>query len=115
MVNSDRGRTIADDIVRAIAREYEWPDYPPGEVRDVIALPAERLRRYEGTFEGEGHVLAVARADGGLVLYDPGDRRRVPARIARSRRPSTCRTARSCAPAVYLRRTATRGASDRSP
>ncbi len=73
MVNSDRGRTIADDIVRAIARAYEWPGYPPGEVRDVIALPAERLGRYEGTFEGEGLKLAVARADGGLVLYDPGD------------------------------------------
>ena len=77
MVNSDRGRTIADDIVRAIAREYEWPDYPPGLVRDVIALPPERLRRYEGTFKGEGLVLVVAPADGGLVLYaadDPSDR-----------------------------------------
>jgi CubicO group peptidase (beta-lactamase class C family) len=73
MVNSDRGRTLADDIVRAIAREYEWPDYPPGQVRDVIALPAGGLRRYQGTFEGQGLKLVVARAGGGLVLYEPRD------------------------------------------
>jgi CubicO group peptidase (beta-lactamase class C family) len=77
MVNSDSGSPITGEIVRAIAREYEWPDYPGGEVRDVVAIPADRLRRYEGLYEDANDKLRVALTDRGLVLLDaanPADR-----------------------------------------
>jgi hypothetical protein len=59
--------------MRAIAREYDWPDYPGGEVRDEVAVPASRLRRYEGLYEGEGRKIGVALTDRGLVVFDAAD------------------------------------------
>jgi hypothetical protein len=77
MTNSENGGTIAREIVRAIAREYRWPDYPQGEIRDVIALSPDRLARYEGVFDGANLRLGVARKDARLEVFnvnDPSDR-----------------------------------------
>lgn len=71
MTNSENGRTLAVEIVRAIAREYRWPDYPQGELRDVIALSHEQLRRYAGSFEAGGETIEIAVEGDGLVLFAP--------------------------------------------
>jgi hypothetical protein len=71
MTNSENGRTLAVEIVRAIAREYHWPDYPGGELRDVIALSRDKLRRYAGSFESGGETVEIAVEGDGLVLFVP--------------------------------------------
>jgi len=77
MTNSENGGTIAREIVRAIAREYAWPGYPQGEIREVIAVAPDHLARYEGVFDGGNLSLGIARKDARLEAFsvgDPGDR-----------------------------------------
>ena len=48
MVNSDNGQ-IMNEIIRGIAREYQWEDFLP-QPREVAAVDAAKLSEYAGRF-----------------------------------------------------------------
>lgn len=50
MTNSNLGYSLANDIIRTIAREYKWPDWGPRIVH-TVSLDAETLKRYVGTYK----------------------------------------------------------------
>jgi CubicO group peptidase (beta-lactamase class C family) len=74
MTNGDRGGTLAQEVLRSIAREYGWPDFAPKE-KTVAQVDASVLRAYEGRYEmGPSHVVTVALEDGHLYLRDRDQR-----------------------------------------
>jgi CubicO group peptidase (beta-lactamase class C family) len=48
MVNSDNGQ-IMDEILRGIAREYQWEDYLP-QPREIVPVDPARLQAYTAGF-----------------------------------------------------------------
>ncbi len=50
MTNSDNGDWIVQEIIRAVAREYGWPDYKPQE-REATKVSAEILKAYAGQYQ----------------------------------------------------------------
>src|SRR5258705_13696894 len=50
MVNSDNGQ-IMNEIIRSIAREYQWEDYLP-QPSEVFSVDSPRLTEYTGSFLG---------------------------------------------------------------
>lgn len=50
MTNGNHGYSLANDIIRTIAREYDWPDWGPRVVHTVSVDPVT-LRRYVGTYK----------------------------------------------------------------
>ena len=68
MLNSNEGAPLLNEIERAIAREYEWPDYFPKE-RTTVDVPADRLQAFVGEYAGKsGFKCAVTSANGKLLL-----------------------------------------------
>ena len=53
MTNSDGGRDIYNEIVRAIAVAYDWPDYVPVR-RVAVELAADQLNRLAGRYDFPG-------------------------------------------------------------
>jgi len=49
MTNGNRGYPLANDIIRSIAREYQWPDWGPRIVH-IAPVDPNVLRRYVGTY-----------------------------------------------------------------
>ena len=65
MVNSDNGE-IMNEIIRAIAKEYQWEDYLPQPLETVSVDPA-RLNDYTGRFlVNPDRVLTVTKENGKL-------------------------------------------------
>jgi len=50
MTNGEGGTALAMETIRAIAREYGWPDYAPRE-RSLAAVDPQKLAAYVGTYE----------------------------------------------------------------
>ncbi len=50
MTNASHGAALAREVLEAIARVYQWPDYPQTSVK-VVRLAPELLDRYRGIFE----------------------------------------------------------------
>jgi CubicO group peptidase (beta-lactamase class C family) len=50
MTNSDSGGELTEEIFRAVAREYGWPDYHPAE-HVLIKINPATLATYPGTYE----------------------------------------------------------------
>lgn len=72
MTNSDAGDGLMMEIVRAVARAYNWPDYAPTAYR-TVALGPEVLKGRSGTWitESGGQTVAVtAREEGGRLIFD---------------------------------------------
>jgi CubicO group peptidase (beta-lactamase class C family) len=69
MTNGDAGATLAAEIMRSIAREYDWPAHGT-PIRDVVPATHEHLAEFAGqyTFSASGveHTFAVTLHDGGL-------------------------------------------------
>ena len=69
MVNSDNGQ-IMNEIVRAIAKEYQWDEYLP-QPREVVIVDAAKLNDYVGRFlVNPDRVLTVTR-EGGRLFAEP--------------------------------------------
>jgi hypothetical protein len=74
MTNGDQGGRLASEIVRAVAREYEWGVLVPRE-RRVVKVEPRLLAALEGRYElTPARVLAVRLIDGKLFIID-GDER----------------------------------------
>jgi hypothetical protein len=62
MTNGDRGSGLFNEILRAIAREYGWPDYQPIEKTVADVNPA-MYRSYVGDYDANG-ILTTITTDG---------------------------------------------------
>ena len=65
MVNSDNGEVI-NEIIRAIAKEYQWEDYLPQPL-EIVSVDPARLDAYTGRFLlSPDRVLTVTKENGKL-------------------------------------------------
>jgi CubicO group peptidase (beta-lactamase class C family) len=73
MTNGDNGAILAGEIMRAIARVYDWPTYRTIE-RDVVQLPDAVLESFAGdyTFARDGATLTLSLAVDGATLRSTG-------------------------------------------
>jgi CubicO group peptidase (beta-lactamase class C family) len=72
MVNSDNGQ-IMGEVLRSIARAYNWDDYLPPE-NEIISLDAAKLDAYAGRFKvSPDRILTITREAGKLVVKPTGD------------------------------------------
>jgi CubicO group peptidase (beta-lactamase class C family) len=71
MVNSDRGISLAIEILRGIARDYGWDSYLPQPVTTVALSPAELLPLVGRYRIGSNDALTVALRDGRLYGRRP--------------------------------------------
>jgi CubicO group peptidase (beta-lactamase class C family) len=61
LTNAGGGKRLADEIVRAVAHEYGWPEIAPREVV-AIDVPAENLEALAGYYETPGLIVWIERA-----------------------------------------------------
>jgi CubicO group peptidase (beta-lactamase class C family) len=74
MVNSDNGQ-IMNEIVRAIAKEYQWEDYLP-QPREVVSVDPAKLNEYVGRFlVNPDRVLTVTQESGRLFAEPTASQR----------------------------------------
>jgi hypothetical protein len=66
MTNGDRGSDLFNEILRAIAQEYGWPDYRPIEKTTVVIDPVE-YQAYVGEYETDGLPRTTVIADAGAL------------------------------------------------
>jgi CubicO group peptidase (beta-lactamase class C family) len=72
MTNADWGGFLRPEVFRAIAREYEWPDFEPA-VKPAIKLAAQALAPYAGTYELKpGFAVEVIPRGNALFLQPSG-------------------------------------------
>ena len=68
MTNSDSGGEIADEYMRAVAKEYGWPDFHQTE-RTLAKVDAAIYARYVGTYEmPQIGKMSVTEKDGKLYV-----------------------------------------------
>ncbi|MCC6131329.1 MAG: serine hydrolase [Acidobacteria bacterium] len=61
MTNGSNGSQLASEILRTVAREYDWPDFQPVE-RSVAKVDTELLDRYVGSYQlNPGAVFQITR------------------------------------------------------
>ncbi len=70
MTNGDRGSGVASEILRAIAREYGWPDYQPTE-KTVAPINPEVYPSYVGKYEVSGASVTISTEAGRLYVLAP--------------------------------------------
>ncbi len=74
MTNADNGGVLAEEILRAIAKEYQWPDYAPRE-KTLAIVDAALYDVYAGTYEVSPTVrVTVSRQENALVAETQGQR-----------------------------------------
>ncbi|MFK0300595.1 serine hydrolase domain-containing protein [Brevundimonas sp. NPDC090276] len=67
MTNGDRGGVLIASLMQAVAAEYGWPGYEPTRITPV-ALSADRMAAYAGTYRSNEDALTVVVApDGGAL------------------------------------------------
>lgn len=74
MTNSDNGGTLIPEILRAIAREYDWPDYRMVE-KTAVPLTESAVAAFSGRYERENTPVLVFRLNGHFYIRI-GDRPR---------------------------------------
>lgn len=74
LTNSDSGAGLAEEIILAVARVYQWPDYARAP-RVRRRLSADEAARYAGRYAmaaGSPYPMLEIRADGGELIYQLG-------------------------------------------
>ena len=76
MTNSDSGGEVAEEYLRAVAKEYGWPDFHPTE-RTLAKVDPRIYSHYAGTYESQDiGKLSVTDKDGKLYVeadaFGPG-------------------------------------------
>ena len=69
MVNSDNGQ-IMNEIVRAVAKEYEWEDYLP-QPREAVSVDSAKLNEYTGRFLVNPDRVLTVTQEGGRLYAEP--------------------------------------------
>jgi CubicO group peptidase (beta-lactamase class C family) len=72
MTNSDSGGELAEEIFRAVAKEYGWPDYHPTE-HTLIKTNPESFKSYVGTYDvaGTGKLTVTLKNYSLYIQADP--------------------------------------------
>ena len=72
MTNGDEGAALMMEVVRAVARVYEWPDYAPSS-REIASVAPARLDELTGTYytRGSQRPFVVTRQGGSLHVQTP--------------------------------------------
>jgi hypothetical protein len=70
MINSNEGAPMIEEILRAVAREYEWPGFFPEA--PTGAVPAGSLDAFTGSYAGGSRSFNVTSEGGRLRLAAPG-------------------------------------------
>lgn len=72
MANGNGGDTLIDEIVRSIAKTYQWPDFAP-QRRTTAAIEPAELDNHTGEYEVReyGIVLSVTRKSDYLIVQTP--------------------------------------------
>lgn len=72
MTNSDAGATLYMEVVRAVARVYDWPDFAP-ETRTVVQVAPSVIEEYVGEYALDGNfVISITRDGDQLFASYPG-------------------------------------------
>jgi CubicO group peptidase (beta-lactamase class C family) len=72
MTNSDSGSRLASEILRAISREYGWPDFRPAE-RTIVRVDPALFRDYVGRFQlGPDFILTITQEGDHLFTQATG-------------------------------------------
>ncbi|QQS47858.1 MAG: serine hydrolase [Acidobacteriota bacterium] len=66
MTNGDLGSMLADEILRALAVEYNWPARKPVE-KSIVALESSILDRYTGKYEVQPGFIVEIKSMGGRL------------------------------------------------
>ncbi len=74
MTNSDNGSALADEILRALAREYDWPDYGVVE-KTAVEFDPKAFTDFIGHYEREG-VTVMAYSNQGHFYLKAGNKPR---------------------------------------
>jgi CubicO group peptidase (beta-lactamase class C family) len=67
MTNGDRGDSLFNEVLRAIAREYRWPDYRPIE-KVTAAVDSGTYFSYVGDYDSGGALTTITSGEGQLYL-----------------------------------------------
>jgi hypothetical protein len=71
MTNSDGGEFFIQELLRAVAQEYSWPDFRPIE-RTVAKIDPAILGAYAGTYESpNAGKITVSVRNGALYVEAP--------------------------------------------
>jgi CubicO group peptidase (beta-lactamase class C family) len=72
MLNSNQGHPLMDEILRAVAKEYDWPDYLPAE-RTPAGIDPKVYEAVIGDYELRPDcILSILRNSDSLLLQLPG-------------------------------------------
>jgi len=72
MVNANRAIPLAEELIRAIAREYNWPDYLAPE-RVLAKVEPAVYQKYAGLYElDDGFKITMTAEDGRLWAQGQG-------------------------------------------
>jgi len=71
MANSDRGITLANEIIRGLAKDYAWDSYLPQPVATVALSPSELLPLVGRYKIGSNDTLSLSMRDGRLYGIRP--------------------------------------------
>lgn len=72
MTNSDRGGELTGEILRSVAREYNWPDFAPPE-RVLSKVDPATFDRYVGVYRlSSKYVVSVWREGDRMYSHVPG-------------------------------------------
>jgi hypothetical protein len=75
MTNGDNGLALCMEIVRGVAKVYDWPDFSP-EQANLIDVPPAVLQAYVGNYKqtGAGMTFQIYVSGGGLMMkYELGE------------------------------------------
>ncbi len=68
MTNSDQGGRLAQEILRAVAIEYAWPEYPQPREKTVAQVDPALYSAYAGRYElAPGMVITIAVSESRLM------------------------------------------------
>ena len=74
MTNSDQGGFLAGEILRAVAREYDWPSFKTVE-KKVVAVEPKALAALEGRYELRPERFLDVKLEGGTLFVIDGEDR----------------------------------------
>jgi hypothetical protein len=81
MTNGDGGDGLSDEITRAVAAEYHWPDFKP-IVRRAVPVDAAIMASYIGTYAVTPTFNFEVRLENGQLVSEGTDQASLPLRAA---------------------------------
>jgi CubicO group peptidase (beta-lactamase class C family) len=75
MMNANRAMPLAGELIRAVAREYNWPEYLDPE-RVVANVDAKTLSAYAGEYELGANRTATVTVVNGRIFLEPAGQTR---------------------------------------